>query len=96
MPTLLETSSATYYEAMLTNTPIVTTDLDFSHDACKDSALYYDPLDAVMAAEKIMTIVRDECIKKELLYNAKTIINQIPTSYEKYNRHLATIKELLY
>ena len=41
LPTLLETFSATYPEAMAMGIPIVTTDLDFAHEVCNDAALYY-------------------------------------------------------
>ena len=95
MPTLLETSSATYYEAMLTDTPIVTTDLDFSHDACHNSALYYDPLDPDMASEKIIKIIKSQNIKKSLLDNARKVLAQIPTSREKYLQHVRLIKHVM-
>jgi glycosyltransferase involved in cell wall biosynthesis len=44
LPTLLETFSATYLEAMRMGRPIVTCDLDFARDICKDAAAYFPPL----------------------------------------------------
>lgn len=44
MPTLLESFSGTYVEAMYHKIPILTSDLDFAHSVCKDAALYFDPL----------------------------------------------------
>lgn len=95
MPTLLETSSATYYEAMLTDTPIVTTDLDFSHDACHNAALYYDPLDPDMAAEEIIKIINSQNIKQSLLNNARKVLAHIPTSRKKYLQHVRLIKHVM-
>lgn len=51
MPTLLESFSGTYVEAMFHGIPIFTSDLDFARDVCKDSAFYFDPLDS----ESILT-----------------------------------------
>ena len=53
VPTLLETFSAAYPEAMKMRRPIITTDLDFAREVCGDAALYYSPLDAEHAARTI-------------------------------------------
>jgi len=45
MPSLLESFSTTYVEAMATNVPILTSDLDFAHSSCGDVASYFDPFD---------------------------------------------------
>lgn len=42
-PTLLESFSGTYLEAMHYGCPILTSDLDFAHEICGDAALYVDP-----------------------------------------------------
>ena len=46
MPTLLESFSGTYVEAMYHQIPIFTSDIDFAHDVCKEAAFYFDPLDS--------------------------------------------------
>lgn len=46
LPTLLESFSGTYVEAMFNDTPIFTSDLDFARDICGDAAFYFNPLDA--------------------------------------------------
>lgn len=43
MPTLMESFSVTYLEAMYFGVPILTTDLDFAHYLCGNAAAYYDP-----------------------------------------------------
>jgi glycosyltransferase involved in cell wall biosynthesis len=42
-PTLLESFSGTYLEAMQYRLPILTTDVDFAHYCCGPAALYFDP-----------------------------------------------------
>jgi glycosyltransferase involved in cell wall biosynthesis len=53
LPTVLETFTATYPEAMCSRRPIVTTDLAFARDICGEAALYFPPNDAAAAAERI-------------------------------------------
>lgn len=45
LPTLLESFGIIYREAMIAGVPIFTSDLDFAHEACKDAAFYFNPLD---------------------------------------------------
>ena len=44
LPTLLESFSATYIEAMFHGKTILTSDLDFARDVCGEAAFYFDPL----------------------------------------------------
>jgi glycosyltransferase involved in cell wall biosynthesis len=46
LPTLLESFSGTYLEAMIYQKPIFTSDLDFAREICGDAACYFNPLDA--------------------------------------------------
>ena len=43
LPTLLESFSGTYVEAMHYERPIITSNLDFAHEVCGDAAHYVDP-----------------------------------------------------
>lgn len=45
LPTLLESFSGTYVEAMFHRIPIFTSNLDFAIDVCQDAAFYFDPSD---------------------------------------------------
>ena len=62
LPTLLETFSATYPEAMAMGLPIVTTDLGFAHDVCDDAALYFRPEDAHSAVDTIVGLLADRAL----------------------------------
>jgi glycosyltransferase involved in cell wall biosynthesis len=46
MPSLLESFSGTYVEAMYHGKPIFTSDLDFAKVVCGDAAFYFNPLEA--------------------------------------------------
>ncbi len=55
MPTLLESFSGTYVEAMFHKKPIFTSNFDFSKVVCRDAAFYFDPFNYKDILEKIET-----------------------------------------
>jgi glycosyltransferase involved in cell wall biosynthesis len=73
LPTLLETFSASYPEAMIMNKPILTSNLDFAKDLCGDAALYFDSFDPKSIAHVIL-----ELSENKNLYN-----NQIDKSKKR-------------
>jgi len=94
-PSLLETFSANYPEAMAQEKPIVTTDLDFAHDICDDAALYYSPRDAESAAKCISKLIKDEKLVCELTAKGKKLLTELPTSQDKYYAYDSIIKNLI-
>lgn len=54
LPTLLESFSGSYIEAMYFNRPIFTSDLDFAHEVCKDAAYYFNPVSANSIIDTIL------------------------------------------
>ena len=59
MPTLMESFSGTYLEAMHFGCPILTSDLDFAHAVCGDAGRYFDPWD-IESLKNAMRRVMDE------------------------------------
>lgn len=57
LPTRLETFSASYLEAMYCGVPIVTSDLDFARDICRDAALYADTLSPASSAAVLAQLI---------------------------------------
>ncbi len=53
LPTLLESFSGTYVEAMFHRRPILTSNLSFAVGVCGDAAIYFDPSDPMDIAQKI-------------------------------------------
>ncbi|TLU85998.1 MAG: glycosyltransferase family 4 protein [Chlorobium sp.] len=90
LPTLLEVFSATYLEAMAMKVPIVTTDLEFAHDNCKDAAIYYEPRNSKDAALKIRTLLDDRYLYEEKVRKGVKILNSYPTIEEKFTLLLQT------
>ncbi len=78
MPTLLESFSGTYVEAMFHNIPIFTSNFDFARDVCKDGAMYFDPFDVQDIIGQLNLIFCNDSEKNELLKRAKTVLNELP------------------
>jgi glycosyltransferase involved in cell wall biosynthesis len=71
MPTLLESFSLSYLEAMRFGVPILTSDYDFAREVCGDAALYFDPLDPGAVASAIARFTRHPEVEREL--RARTV-----------------------
>lgn len=71
LPTLLESYSGTYIEAMQYNCPILTSDFDFARGVCHDAALYFDPRNV----GSIKNTIRRFCSNAELQQELKKLGN---------------------
>lgn len=78
MPTLLESYSRTYLEAMHFGLPILTSDRDFASHLCRDAAVYFDPLDADSVARAMARIVEDRDLRVRLVQKGKRVLLQTP------------------
>ena len=87
-PTLLETFSATYPEAMAMGLPIVTTDLDFAHDVCDDAALYFRPQDASSAGDCLVRLLTDPSLWQRQIARGKEVLPRFPTLRERYEAYV--------
>ena len=66
LPTLLESFSGSYVEAMHFGVPILTSDMDFAREVCGEAALYFDPHVPKSICQAICTL-RDNVEKREEL-----------------------------
>ncbi|MEZ8402368.1 glycosyltransferase [Vibrio splendidus] len=87
-PTLLETFSASYPEAMKMQIPILTSNYSFSKDICGDAALYFDPLNPEDIAEKIKELVMDINLRKELVSNGNQRLLTFETSQSRAIKYI--------
>lgn len=75
LPTLLESFSGTYIEAMHSKIPIFTSNYDFAKEICYDSAIYFDPLNDLDIFNKLL-----------LLNDTKFITNKVNQYYNILNK----------
>ena len=91
MPTLMECFTATYPEAMRMAVPIVTTDLEFAHGLCGDSACYYSAVDSSAAAEAIYKVATDSEFSRRLVENGKRQL----AKYDDYEQRAKKLVKIL-
>lgn len=91
LPTLLETFSASYPEAMVMNVPILTSNLDFARDICKDAAIYFDPTDSYDIADKIYNFASDDSLRLSKIRKAKELLSSLPNSSQRLQQILTII-----
>jgi glycosyltransferase involved in cell wall biosynthesis len=75
MPTLMESFSVTYLEAMYFGVPMLTTDLDFAHYLCGNAAWYYAPWSVGDFVNRLLELKSDATLRQQLVDNAKTQIS---------------------
>lgn len=95
LPTLLETFSASYPEAMKMNVPILTSDLDFARDICKDAALYFNPLDPKDIADKIIQIMQNKTLRNHLIQNGRERLKIFETSTSRAEKYVHICNRVL-
>lgn len=94
VPTVLETFSATYLEGMATQTPIVTSDREFSREICGEGASYFESSNAKSAAEKIYEVACNPKLRQKLIEEGLTRLEIFPDvgrQMELYEKILRTL-----
>lgn len=95
LPTVLETFTATYPEAMAMGTPIVTSDLDFAQAICGESAHYFQPRNAEDAARAIHELLSNREQWKRQIQQGKQILATLPTPRWKYEGYRSLLELLV-
>jgi len=85
LPTLLESFSGTYLEAMQLDTPILTSDRGFAREVCGDAAVYIDPLSPDSVKDGILKLKESPVLRKELICKG----------HERLKIHIRTWPEIL-
>ena len=88
LPTLLESYTATYPEAMCMRRPIVTCDLPFARDICGEAALYVPPNDARATADRIADLAGNDALRAELVARGDRTLAGSKTPRELYDMFL--------
>ena len=76
LPTLLESFSGTYIEAMYYERPVFTSDLDFAEEVCGEAAYYFNPMDANNMLEVIKNAFDNPKMMSEKVAIGKTKVNE--------------------
>lgn len=94
-PTLLETFSAAYPEAMKMQKPILTSNYSFATDICEDAAFYFDPIDPDDVLKKFKTIVKDESLRRELIKKGNLKVKTFETANSRAVKYVSICKNFI-
>ena len=94
-PTLLETFSAAYPEAMKMEKPILTSNYSFATDVCQDAAMYFDPLDPQDIAEKIKQLVNNKALQDALVEKGTKRVKEFETARSRAEKYVALCENLV-
>lgn len=94
LPSLLETFSATYPEAMATGKPILASDRPFARNICQDAALYFDPLSAEDALQQILRLKQDTVLQAALQAKGQRIFQQMSGPAERAAQIVAILEAM--
>lgn len=85
LPTLLESFSGAYLEAMQLGVPVVTSDRDFAREVCGDAAIYIDPHSPLSVRDTIQRLRADSSLGECLAAKGR----------ERVRRHIRTWPDIL-
>jgi glycosyltransferase involved in cell wall biosynthesis len=95
MPTLLESFSGTYVEAMYHKIPIFTSNIDFATGVCLNGAVYFDPLNPQDILNKIVEVFNNNEQRELLISNAQNVLGSLPNWYQTFNLYNTCIEKSL-
>ncbi len=93
LPSLLEVFSAVYPESLCTGVPLVTTDLRFARDICRDAACYYEPANAASAARALLGLASDPEAWERLSRRGREVYAELPDAAGKWELQKAMIQK---
>ncbi len=88
LPTLIESFSGSYPEAMIMKKPILTSHYSFAKTVCKDAALYFDPFDTKDVFSKIERIVHDKNLYSNLVSKGLDVVFKLPSAEARAKEYL--------
>lgn len=82
LPTVLESFSGTYLEAMQFDRPILTSDMDFAREICGDAAVYFDPFDTAQIRDCILDLKGNAARRTQLVAAGRRRAEQLFRSWD--------------
>ena len=76
------------------NRPILTSDLPFAHDICKEAALYFDPLSPQDIGDVIFRLANDKDLFKKFVHKGQERLNMFGTAYDRAESFIKILKQI--
>ncbi len=94
LPSLIESFSANYPEAMKMERPILTSNYSFATSICKDAAIYFNPLDPDDISDKIIMLIEDQKLYLKMVNNGKERIKEFGSPRDRTERYLEVLQKI--
>ena len=94
LPTLVESFTASYPEAMIMKKPILTSNYSFATSGCKESALYFNPYDVEDVMKQVTKIYSDKELYQSMVSKALSIVEELPSSRQRAEEYLKLCKKV--
>ena len=91
MPTLLESFSIVYLEAMYYKVPILTSNMWFAKSVCGNAALYFDPLDENDIYNSIEKFLTNNTLRANLMKKGLIQLSKFPS----WDKNFTTINSII-
>ena len=88
LPSLIESFSANYPEAMKMKKPILTSNYSFATSICGDAASYFDPTNPNDIADKIIELIEDKEKYDQLLEKGTIQLKNFGTAKTRASKYL--------
>jgi len=95
LPTLVESFTASYPEAMKMRKPILTSNYSFATSVCKKAALYFDPYNIEDVKKQINKIYTDKKVYNDMIEEGSKIVDELPSTKQRAYEYIKLCKELV-
>lgn len=95
MPTLLESFSGTYVEAMYHRKTILTSDFDFARDVCGDAAYYFDPLDPESILSAITLAFEEDRDRESRIEKGRIKLDGLLSWEQAFDKYQAVLEDVI-
>ena len=75
--------------------PIITSDLGFAQNVCKDAAVYFDPCNPVDIIDKMISLYEDKDLQRKIINNGIEIVKKINSANQRASSILGICKNLI-
>jgi glycosyltransferase involved in cell wall biosynthesis len=95
LPTLVESFTASYPEAMKMQKPILTSDYSFSRSVCNEAALYFDPFNPLAIADQIMALAEDKNLYNSLVEKGLNRLCHFPSARDRAKDYINVCNKVI-
>lgn len=94
VPSILETFSANYLEAMAAKVPLIVADKDFARDICGKAAVYINPFNAKTTARMIHDLISNANHQLDLIKEGVNVLSRFGDQKNRFKLLLSYLREV--